>query len=606
MTSVTTQTDRSHTLYRVAIIIGIVAVLAKAISQAPSAMSRLISGDNDDIMRLMQVRAWLAGQSWFDLTQYRMLPPEGISLHWSRYIDLGLAGIIVPLSKVMPMAQAEQWALVIWPTALMMVLVLVVAHGTYRLLGGIAACGAVGCLITWVPISGLYFDVGRIDHHNVQILATTILAIGIILPGHPVRRGIIAGIAAAFSLAIGLETLPFIVTVGAMLVVRAAFEQEGANQFLAAFCAALFCAAMALFVGQTAPDAWLQPLCDKLSSPVFALILIATAASLGPMVARRWLTTPWARIAASVAFGGIGLWISAPLLGPCTGGPYAALPLDLRIMIGRDILEAQPALVWGRTYPISLHSFFTPAVAAFGIAIAFWLQRWRHGSQSPVEHVAVVQMLILAGIGLIGSLFQLRMIILAAPALPFLTGFAIRELVKRRQSTPSARNSVLLVIGLIAMLLATQLNGPLAAVMAYTHPEGSSAQQTSKLDQNCRLPGDLEALNALPPSTIMSTMNLAPAMILTTHHNAIAAPYHRNAAAMWNGTYQFNNFGAMQRALQTSGATYVILCRTATHGPKRMAARALIDGDVPAWLRPVPLDSPNFLVFETVPDALGP
>lgn len=33
--------------------------------------------DPDDAMRLVQVRDWLAGQSWFDVTQYRLSPPAG-------------------------------------------------------------------------------------------------------------------------------------------------------------------------------------------------------------------------------------------------------------------------------------------------------------------------------------------------------------------------------------------------------------------------------------------------------------------------------------------------------------------------------------------------
>ena len=34
-------------------------------------------GDTDDNMRIMQVRAWLHGQGWYDLRNYRMNPPIG-------------------------------------------------------------------------------------------------------------------------------------------------------------------------------------------------------------------------------------------------------------------------------------------------------------------------------------------------------------------------------------------------------------------------------------------------------------------------------------------------------------------------------------------------
>ena len=45
-------------------------------------------GDTDDNMRMMQVRALLHGQGWFDLRNYRLNPPFGANIHWSRLVDL--------------------------------------------------------------------------------------------------------------------------------------------------------------------------------------------------------------------------------------------------------------------------------------------------------------------------------------------------------------------------------------------------------------------------------------------------------------------------------------------------------------------------------------
>ena len=50
----------------------------------------------DDAMRLVEVRDLIAGQGWFDLTQYRLDPP-GLPMHWSRVIDAPLAAIILML-----------------------------------------------------------------------------------------------------------------------------------------------------------------------------------------------------------------------------------------------------------------------------------------------------------------------------------------------------------------------------------------------------------------------------------------------------------------------------------------------------------------------------
>ncbi len=43
-------------------------------------------------MRLAQLRDWLAGQGWFDLSQQRVA--RGYESHWSRLIDAGLAGTL--------------------------------------------------------------------------------------------------------------------------------------------------------------------------------------------------------------------------------------------------------------------------------------------------------------------------------------------------------------------------------------------------------------------------------------------------------------------------------------------------------------------------------
>ena len=49
--------------------------------------------DTDDAMRAVQVRDLLAGQSWFDMTTWRFDPPMGVFSHWSRVVDVPLAGL---------------------------------------------------------------------------------------------------------------------------------------------------------------------------------------------------------------------------------------------------------------------------------------------------------------------------------------------------------------------------------------------------------------------------------------------------------------------------------------------------------------------------------
>jgi hypothetical protein len=52
----------------------------------------LRSSDTDDNLRMMQVRDLMRGQDWYDLRQYRLNPPFGADIHWSRLVDLPIAG----------------------------------------------------------------------------------------------------------------------------------------------------------------------------------------------------------------------------------------------------------------------------------------------------------------------------------------------------------------------------------------------------------------------------------------------------------------------------------------------------------------------------------
>ena len=53
--------------------------------------------DPDDALRLVEVRDLIAGQSWFDVHQYRIAAPEGVPMHWSRLVDIPLAAMILAL-----------------------------------------------------------------------------------------------------------------------------------------------------------------------------------------------------------------------------------------------------------------------------------------------------------------------------------------------------------------------------------------------------------------------------------------------------------------------------------------------------------------------------
>ena len=133
-------------------------------------------GDTDDNMRMMQVRALLHGQGWFDLSQHRLA--VGGNIHWSRLVDLPIAGLILLLRPLIGGAAAERWAVGIAPLLPYLLLLFSVALSVRRLIDPRAYLLAFAALFFAGSTNGMFMP-ERIDHHGWQLafLALAIAAI---------------------------------------------------------------------------------------------------------------------------------------------------------------------------------------------------------------------------------------------------------------------------------------------------------------------------------------------------------------------------------------------------------------------------------------------
>src|SRR5437764_2919280 len=172
-------------------------------------------GDTDDNMRIMQVRALLHGQGWFDLRQYRMNPPFGANIHWSRLVDLPIAGLILLLRPLLGGAGAERWAVAIAPLLPYLLLLFSLALTARRLIDPRAYPLAFVAAFFAGSTNGMFMP-ERIDHHGWQLALLAFGMSGIADPKR-VRGGLTLGISTALSLAIGLEMLIYIAIMGAAM-----------------------------------------------------------------------------------------------------------------------------------------------------------------------------------------------------------------------------------------------------------------------------------------------------------------------------------------------------------------------------------------------------
>jgi hypothetical protein len=171
------------------LVIWLIVAVAKTVVALPDLADRTFP-DPDDAMRLMQVRDWLGGQSWWDITQYRLNPPFGGPMHWSRYIDLPIAAVELLFRPLVGQYNAETAALVIVPMVTLGVAMLLVyriteslANRRAALLSAVGTPASIGAMIQMKSM--------RIDHHGWQI----VLALAVVLAAldkNPRRSGISA------------------------------------------------------------------------------------------------------------------------------------------------------------------------------------------------------------------------------------------------------------------------------------------------------------------------------------------------------------------------------------------------------------------------------
>jgi hypothetical protein len=546
----------------------------------------------DDAMRLVQVRDWLAGQDWFDLTQHRLSPPTGVAMHWSRLVDLPLAALILAGENLFGRAGAERLVLAAWPLLLFLAALAGAGALARRLAGRRAAALAILLTTLAAPLLG-HFRPGAIDHHNIQIvLLLWTVALLARTPLTP-RVAAFAGLAAALSVAIGLEMLPAIAVIGVTVAGAWLWRGRAAAAAAAAFGTAFAVGLALLFVATVPPAHYSFKACDALS------IVHVTAAGLGGLGLTALATTvrgPFAhRLAAAAGLVAVIAATLALAFPACLGDPYGAIDPKLTALWLEHVAEAQPIAAVAQNLPAELLPLYGFPVAALLLALLALRQAtapwpWL-ATAAPLAALIAV------------SLWEMRG---AAAADALAAPLMAAALVQRFRDHPAGP----LGLPRPAMAAALLLNyGTLAVtgeavarvVERLTHPRPLIVMDGPA---TCRRPADFVALGQLPPGLVVAQIDSGPYVLMTSRHSVIAAPYHRNtsgngaAVAIWLAPPA--EAGAR---LAATGADYLAFCPGAPEAitfartaPDGLAAR-LEAGEVPDYLQPVPAGETPLAVF---------
>src|SRR5215213_7057234 len=226
--------------------------------------------DTDDAMRLAQLRDWIGGQGWYDLSQHRIAP--GYESHWSRLIDAGLAATLWVFGWFAEPAMAERLMRTAWPLLWLLPTIAGTAAIAWRIAGREAALIALLLAVVGLPAFH-QFRPGRIDHHNVQI-ALSVLAVAATVWSDRVRWAAwAAGALTGLALAVGLECLPYLIVCGAAFAIRHVVDANG-SRAAADYGVALAGSSAVGFFLIVGPDHWSRGVCDAIAINWVALTVV--------------------------------------------------------------------------------------------------------------------------------------------------------------------------------------------------------------------------------------------------------------------------------------------------------------------------------------------
>jgi hypothetical protein len=537
-------------------------------------------GDTDDNMRMSQVRALLGGQGWYDLRQHKLDPPTGASIHWSRLVDLPIAGVILAMKPFLGGAVAERAAVAVAPLlafggalyALLLAARRLIAPAAYPLAAAILICG-MNALMMWMPL--------RIDHHGWQ-LATLMLAVAGSADPKARRGGVTTGLATAASLTIGLELLPYLAVAGGMVALRWVLDRGEAERLLA-YGVALAGGCAAGFLLFASYDNR-QFVCDVLS-PVYLSMMLGAGALL-VLLAMAPIENRGLRLLAAVAAAGL-LAAGFALAWPhCLGRPENISP-ELERLWFDNVREAKP--LYQHSFRISLPTVTLPLIGMLGSLFMAWSER--RGERA----MAWATVALLSTFSTTLLLWQTR----AGPAAQLLAVLGATAL-GWRFLAPFVRHRRMWVRAFVPPLGYLLLSGVFIQAVLAVIPEAPPTVMRKKVNlANSRCPTlpALRPIARLPAATILTFVDFGPRLITVTHHRAIAGPYHRNGAAILDVQHAFRSAApeVAHEVMRRHGATLLLLCPGMSESTL-YASQAkdgfymqLQRGHVPAWLEPVPL-----------------
>jgi hypothetical protein len=535
--------------------------------------------DPDDQLRLAQLRDFVSGQSWFDTNQYRMNPPDGAPMHWSRMVELPLALLVLVFRPLFGQPIAEMIAGTAVPLLLLGWIAFMLAKIAARISSREA--GVVAALIT-LSSGALLMQLRpmRIDHHGWQI-AMAVLALSTIFWPDNRKAGRVLGLALAVWLHISLEGAPMTAAFFLLLGVRWILDAEQAQRlFWTVISFAAF--TLLIFLGTQSQGFFANTYCDTVSPPHILGILFALAVMVPAIF---YLSADWRFRLAAAALAGIGAVLIIFNLAPqCLNGAFGNMDPLVREYWYSKVNEGLP--VWHQEWRTA--AVLTAGLFCGAISWCLLIHKLKDDDRGRLLTIGFFVLY-----GLLLSVAVIRTVSVAsAYAIP-VTAALIAVLFKRyRQSTVPLRR-----IGLVAAMLGLLVPGAAVSSLMRVMPSASeqTAQAATAANKACESATSVATLAKIPDAFFVAPFDMGPMILVQTPNKVLASSHHRNERAMRDHIQIFRSPPpASYRILKQHGISHLAACLSEAElgfyekkDPNGFWAQ-IKKGNAPDWLQPMP------------------
>ena len=559
--------------------------------------------DPDDYLYLVQALDWLNGQSWFDLIQHRMDPPQGTFIHYSHLLSGFYAGFIFLLQ---PFFGATSAALI--TAAILPPVYLALLFFSVRWLAQVMIAPKWGDLTAYILFFSTaimsQFVCGAIHHHGIEALLAIVAFCCIArMVEHPSALvwAVAAGFTLALGLTIGLEIIAILGLFSLCLGVWATIEGSSAARSGLVFASTLFICSLC-FLLMTRPQ---QHIFDAII-PAYSIVYVVLTGS----IAFCFLCVVLADKKASELLRyiiGVGVacatgWVFLHCFPELKAGPYGGVDASLAKLIFTSEPEAWPIVRKGATLTHQIFPLIWP-VLAIGSNLFIFIhapnraKRWLWG---------MILLVLSTCLGL-AAFYQCRFLDYTQPfaVLP-LTAMVRRDWEQKLFATHTDRALSMMRLALILIV------GPVTMIAAGNFDDDSldKANQSTTLMQppskGCDMHFLAELLNDKQgyggqPGLIINSLNEGSELLFRTKYSVLAAPYHMNVQGNLDALRFFTTPDPTEaeNIAKKRKASLVILCnepsqlrayraaQTDLSPSKTTFVQQLVNNKIPLWLKPI-------------------